>query len=219
MPEQTNVVSLVGTPASQPTMTNDEGAAVALGDVFAHGSDGRSKYYCGRNLGRHAIPGSDGRCGPNNGPQCQSCQRFQATRTPAPQPTLTNDEGAALVRGILRRYYCGRNLGRHAIPGSDGRCGPNNGPQCESCQRFQAAQTTAVQSTTAAQSTPTNDEGAALALGDGAHGSDGSAKYYCGRNLGRHAIPGSDGRCGPNNGPQCQSCERFQAGLAVARPS
>ncbi len=24
--------------------------------------------------------------------------------------------------------YCGRNLGMNAIPGSDGRCGPNNGP-------------------------------------------------------------------------------------------
>ena len=25
-------------------------------------------------------------------------------------------------------YYCGRYLGVAAIPGSDGRCGPNNGP-------------------------------------------------------------------------------------------
>jgi WD40 repeat protein len=36
------------------------------------------------------------------------------------------------------RYYCGRHLGSAAIPGSDGRCGPNNGPQCQSCVRFQA---------------------------------------------------------------------------------
>jgi hypothetical protein len=30
--------------------------------------------------------------------------------------------------------YCGRRLGVEAIPGSDGRCGPNNGPQCADCQ-------------------------------------------------------------------------------------
>jgi hypothetical protein len=28
-----------------------------------------------------------------------------------------------------------------------------------------------------------------------------SGTYYCGRYLGTTAIPGSDGRCGPNNGP------------------
>ena len=30
--------------------------------------------------------------------------------------------------------FCGRRLGREAIPGSDGRCGPNSGPQCADCQ-------------------------------------------------------------------------------------
>jgi ankyrin repeat protein len=39
--------------------------------------------------------------------------------------------------GCTHRYYCGRRLGRAAIPGSDGQCGPNNGPQCQSCMRFQ----------------------------------------------------------------------------------
>ena len=29
----------------------------------------------------------------------------------------------------------------------------------------------------------------------------GSKTFYCGRNLGRDQIPGSDGRCGPNKGP------------------
>ena len=29
--------------------------------------------------------------------------------------------------------YCGRKLGTREIPGSDGRCGPNNGPQCDAC--------------------------------------------------------------------------------------
>ena len=36
--------------------------------------------------------------------------------------------------------------------------------------------------------------------------SDNSAAYYCGRRLGVEAIPGSDGQCGPNDGPQCTDC-------------
>ena len=52
-----------------------------------------------------------------------------------------NDENAAVGRGTdyncLHLFYCGRRLGRKAIPGSDGKCGPNNGPQCDSCKRFQ----------------------------------------------------------------------------------
>jgi len=51
-----------------------------------------------------------------------------------------------------------------------------------------------------------NDDGARVELGNG----EGSNKFYCGRDLGTEAIPGSDGRCGPNNGPQCASCQRFQ---------
>lgn len=50
---------------------NDEGALVQLGtNEYAH------VYYCGRILGIAAIPGSDGQCGPNDGPACVSCQRF-----------------------------------------------------------------------------------------------------------------------------------------------
>lgn len=36
-------------------------------------------------------------------------------------------------------YYCGRRLGVAAIPGSDGMCGPSNGPQCEACKAHQTA--------------------------------------------------------------------------------
>jgi len=41
-----------------------------------------SLYYCGRVLGREAIPGSDGQCGPNNGPQCSDCKVYQAEHPP-----------------------------------------------------------------------------------------------------------------------------------------
>ena len=182
---------------SVTSRNNDEGA-----EVFP-GRQERHKYYCGRHLGRAAIPGSDGRCGPTNGPQCQSCIRYQvAQRPPDSQTSQVNDEGAEVLPGRQERhkYYCGRHLGRAAIPGSDGRCGPTNGPQCQSCIRYQVAQRPPD-----SQTSQVNDEGAEVLPGRQER-----HKYYCGRRLGRAAIPGSDGRCGPTNGPQCQSCIRYQ---------
>eukprot|EP00900_Chrysochromulina_parva_P001217 jgi/Chrpa1/11096/Chrysochromulina_OHIO_Genome00022610-RA len=113
---------------------NDEGALVALGtDEYAFiGHDGRLKFYCGRHLGTDAIPGSDGRCGPTGGPACASCSRFQ-TR-------LVNDEGDIIAFGTpigcQGTFYCGKHKGPIAIPDSDGRCGPNDGPACQSCSRL-----------------------------------------------------------------------------------
>ena len=207
--ESDNASNLVAT--SFTSRINDEGA-----EVFP-GRQERHRYYCGRNLGRAAIPGSDGRCGPTNGPQCQSCIRFQvAQRLPRPPDSQTfqvNDEGAEVFPGRQERhrYYCGRNLGRAAIPGSDGRCGPTNGPQCQSCIRFQVAQR--LPRPPDSQTFQVNDEGAEVFPGRQER-----HRYYCGRNLGRAAIPGSDGRCGPTNGPQCQSCIRFQVAQRLPRP-
>ena len=79
--------------------------------------------YCGRYLGQAAIPGSDGRCGPNNGPQCQDC-KFST-------PQKLNRAGYPMKLGSgpgVYILYCGRFLGQAAIPGSDGQCGPTNGP-------------------------------------------------------------------------------------------
>lgn len=54
-----------------------------------------------------------------------------------------NDEGICVRlgarEGFQDRYYCGRWLGTDAIPNSDGRCGPEDGPQCPSCARYQAS--------------------------------------------------------------------------------
>mmetsp|Transcript_60060 Transcript_60060/g.113218 ORF Transcript_60060/g.113218 Transcript_60060/m.113218 type:complete len:225 (-) Transcript_60060:117-791(-) len=49
-----------------------------------------------------------------------------------------NDEGALLMISYNGLFYCGRQLGEAAVPGSDGYCGPNNGPQCASCMRWQS---------------------------------------------------------------------------------
>ena len=59
-------------------IVNDEGAEVALSTCIRY----TNLFYCNRLLGRAPLPGSDGRCGPDDGPQCRSCLRFQTTPLP-----------------------------------------------------------------------------------------------------------------------------------------
>lgn len=58
--------------------------------------------YCGRKLGVDKIPGSDGQCGPNNGPQCQACKNTGL---------LYNSDGIKMTKGKGNTLYCGRRLG------------------------------------------------------------------------------------------------------------
>ena len=53
-------------------IANDMGNQAALGTS----GEGINMYYCGGLFGRAVIPGSDGYCGPDDGPQCASCARF-----------------------------------------------------------------------------------------------------------------------------------------------
>ena len=101
---------------------NSDGAPMKLGI----NNGGEAKLYCGRHLGRGAIPGSDGSCGPDNGPQCQACLGTK----------IFNARGHQVQRGREDKLYCGK---RYVIPGSDGRCGPTNGPQCKYCEFLQGA--------------------------------------------------------------------------------
>lgn len=64
---------------------NDEGYPVNFGTDWSSSDkeqdrnwDFRYTMYCGRDLGTDIIPDSDGCCRPNNGPNCPSCQRFEA---------------------------------------------------------------------------------------------------------------------------------------------
>ena len=112
------------------SIVNDEGNKVKMGTNPGNSGLGQVRFYCGT---KSKMRGSDGTCGPNNGPQCNACTRFSAK--------LFNDEGCKIRLGTdpgrggkgLVSWYCGRNM---AIKGSDGTCGPNNGPQCPSCIRF-----------------------------------------------------------------------------------
>lgn len=44
-----------------------------------------------------------------------------------------------MTLGSTNKYYCGRILGKDKIPGSDGQCGPGNGPQCVACKNSDSA--------------------------------------------------------------------------------
>lgn len=171
------------------TPTNDKGYLLQLGSQAGF----RGRWYCGRILDPADLPGASDQCGPEGGPQCDACARFQATY----EPDL-NDDGFPVKRSSsvthCYYFYCGRP---GVVIGSAGTCGPQEGPQCPSCQRLQES----------FKACHVNDEGCMVLRGitEGYKG-----KFYCGRLLGVKAIPGSDGRCGPKDGPQCKACQRFQ---------
>ena len=134
-------------PPSDPKWHNRAGRPVSCG----RDDDCKSKVYCGV---RKAIPGTNGQCGPSNGPQCSDCKAFIIPSTagaagpavvpPVMPPAMVNDEGAPVAlgrdQGSRHLYYCGRNLGPDKIDHvlTNGGCGPSNGAQCISCQRYQA---------------------------------------------------------------------------------
>merc|ERR1711920_1130723 len=178
---------------------NDEGAAVKLGTAAGF----TSKYYCARVLGPNAIPGSNGRCGPTNGPQCPSCKRFQVA-------AMKNDEDGDIQLEYRREvpHNAGRPSSRSRLSKDvieqawHNKTHANGDVQLEHRRELahnEGPRRHAVQAK--------NDEGAAVKLGTWAGF---TSKYYCARVLGPNAIPGSNGRCGPTNGPQCPSCKRFQ---------
>lgn len=69
----------------------------------------------------------------------KECNKNKILRLVIKRSEYVNDEGAPVFLGKLtQKYYCGRELGRDALPGSfDGICGPYIGPQCASCKRYQ----------------------------------------------------------------------------------
>ena len=79
---------------------------------------------CGGGGGCCATPSADGRAAP-----VVNDQNVRGI----------NDQNANVKQGPDGlTWYCGRLLGRDAIPGSNGQCGPKDGPQCESCKRYQS---------------------------------------------------------------------------------
>lgn len=68
-------------------------------------------------------------------------------------------------RSFTHLYYCAQRIGVGRLPGSDGTCGPNNGPQCPSCEMFQEQV-----SSKAAEQAPCGEEGGDARDGDEAQG-------------------------------------------------
>jgi len=156
-------------------------------------------YYCGQYCGRRALPGSNGYCGPHNGPQCVACKNFQKHRPENLIPNAFNSEGYPLAKGTNRTdYYCGIYIGNLALPGSDGYCGPTNGPQCKSCYLYQNH----LPALNKLIPGYFNSKGNPVCIGD-------NGVFYCGRYIGNN-LKGSDGYCGPTNGPQCHPCKILQ---------
>ena len=104
----------------------------ADGDVRAYGRDwlaNRTLYCGGHRLG--------GVCGPSNGHQCDAC-RLASLEGLEPTRNLAGDPMSWGKDWEYRHaLYCGKRVGRSALaPGSNGRCGPNNGPRCANCRPF-----------------------------------------------------------------------------------
>jgi hypothetical protein len=54
-------------------------------------------------------------------------------QSPTSNDPLVNRGGAVVKPGKRMVIYCGRKLGKDQIPGSNGVCGPSDGPQCADC--------------------------------------------------------------------------------------
>ena len=70
-------------------------------------------------------------------PPPRACNRAGAPVEPPPS-AARGGGGLFGGGGVEAVAYCGRRLGPSAIPGSDGRCGPNNGPACADCRALAA---------------------------------------------------------------------------------
>jgi hypothetical protein len=67
--------------------------------------------------------------------QLESSAAGQARRQTCLPPRLVSVNKAGVPTHVSGGvYYCGRDLVTDRIPGSDGRCGPADGPQCDACR-------------------------------------------------------------------------------------
>ena len=84
-------VILINKENTAPALAGSDQVIVnRAGAPMKHGQGiGAYTLYCGRRLGVAVIPGSDGVCGPNNGPQCPDCSAAP------PQPAAMKDPKVA----------------------------------------------------------------------------------------------------------------------------
>ena len=148
-----------------------------------HGrSDCSHKLYCGRRMGADNIPGSNGVCGPYNGPQCADCVGITNSNE---HTFISTTNGSA--RKTDERIPDGRDAVMEDEDDSDIR---------EAIRR-------SLSECRPVLKVFVNRAGYRMCLGED---SGCTHLFYCSRWMGVDKIPGSDGQCGPNNGPQCSDC-------------
>lgn len=97
-------------------------------------------YYCGRRvMENNSFPfgcvGCDGRCGPTDGPNCPACIMYGCSMGDV-YPVIRRGSSQSGESGL---FYCGKRF--CAASGShDGKCGPNNGPNCPTCRQLTTKQ-------------------------------------------------------------------------------
>jgi hypothetical protein len=90
------------------------------------------KYYCGRKLN---IECSNRFCVSTNGYNCANCMKLDIRSRNLTRGWLVNSDGVKAKKGSTGLFYCGQyNL--VGIAFCDGYCGPNNGPNCNSCKQL-----------------------------------------------------------------------------------
>ncbi|XP_057306330.1 E3 ubiquitin-protein ligase NRDP1-like [Hydractinia symbiolongicarpus] len=107
--------------------TNKYGRSARLGES--------GKYYCaGRlDINYRYCSCCDAHCGPTNGCNCSGCMELDIAARQLPRHWYVNRQGATARRSKENgRMYCGRRV-LVGTPGCDGYCGPENGPNCQSC--------------------------------------------------------------------------------------
>eukprot|EP01084_Bolivina_argentea_P083231 150708_1 len=92
-------------------------------------------YYCGRSnvTNGHNYPAidiTDGKCGPNDGPNCAACRVLKNDDIPK-----YNDKNDIVWQGSSGLFYCGKKIDKKNKH-HDGYCGPNNGTPCSSCYKL-----------------------------------------------------------------------------------
>ncbi|KAI8800498.1 hypothetical protein BJ742DRAFT_780328 [Cladochytrium replicatum] len=195
-------------PTSTPSNTISPNAIAAKrnadGGLARLGRSG--KHYCGGPLD-FTCECCDGFCGPSSGCNCSACMALDIETRQLPINTLVNSDGAVTEPCDNGTWYCGRRMpelqGRFD---SDGYCGPDSGPQCQSCEELQPDRYEALINHTVFGPTDQdrvsprrNSDGRMARLGS-------TGKFYC---CGEIDCFCCDGRCGPSDGCNCRACSRL----------
>ena len=106
--------------------TNSQGRKARLGSS--------GKFYCGGKL-NGSCTCCNGNCGPGNGCNCGPCMALDIKARKLAKGYWVNRDGATCRRGQTGHVYCGRKMN---ISGSDGYCGPTDGPNCQACIRLES---------------------------------------------------------------------------------